>query len=357
MKKIFLTLILVMVGSFSSVSQEKEPEKALKPQPEEQKSRIPNRIFELEKAIDSVTISEKKLLKEAIILIDEKLDNQEITLKEAEEMKLNEARKTSLSIEEKTKIYKQEKQELLKESQDTISVVVKLPIKEKKIYGSWSYERKYSAKRTQRLGLYMALAFHNLNSSENFSNDAFRNWGSKSFEIGYQMNTRLLKNHNLLHLNYGLTFMIDKLKMREDNYFVNNAGVVTIEPFGHPTRVSKFKTNYLTLPIELEFDFSSPYNKKEGKNYYPVHNSFRFGFGGFIGVLTGNRQKVKYTIGDESHRHLDRGHFGLNQWIYGVSAHIGYKRTAFYVKYTLTPLFNNNPIKEYPFSVGIRFLE
>lgn len=355
MKKIFLTLILVIVGSFSSVSQEKEPEKALNSQSEEQKNRISNRILELEKAIDSVTNSEKKLLKKAIILIDERLENEEITPKQAEEMKLNEARKTSFSIDEKTKIYKQEKQELLKESRDTISVRVQVPMNVKKKY-VW-YDKIYSDKRTQELGLYMALAFHNVNSRENFSNDAFRNWGSKSFEIGYQINTRLLKNHNLLHLNYGLTFMIDKLKMREDNYFVNNGGVVTIEPFGHPTRVSKFKTNYLTLPIELEFDFSSPYNKKEGKNYYPVHNSFRFGFGGFIGVLTGNRQKVKYTIDDKSHRHLDRGHFGLNQWIYGVSAHIGYRRTAFYVKYTMTPLFNNNPIKEYPFSVGIRFLE
>lgn len=321
----------------------------------EEREDIRQQISASQKMIDSVVTAEKQLLKKVILSIDNQVDNKEITENQAQELKLQAARKSSIAIEEKTKIYKEQKENLL--SRD--SLWIETERSKKNIYigvGSRHLSQmRTQAKRTQSTGLYLAWAFHNLNSKQNFSNDAFRNWGSKSFEIGYQRNTRIFKNSNLLHLNYGLTFMIDKLKMREDTYFVNNNGIVTIEPFGKPTCVSKFKTNYLTLPVEIEFDFSPSYVCGD-KMYHPIRQDFRFGLGAFVGVLTGNRQKVKYTNENGNiSQHLDRSHFELNQWIYGVSAHLGYKRMVFYMKYTLTPLFRNNPIAEYPFSVGVRF--
>lgn len=305
---------------------------------------VSDTIFATNKTLDSVVSFEKKQLKNKILAIDKQLDNNEITAEQAQELKLRAAEETHRIIEQKTKEYFDEK--IIIEKKDnqfltTIKVVLEKPTP--------------SPKRTQSNGLYFSIAYHNLNSREHFSNDAFRNWGSKSMEIGFSRNTRIFKNSNLLHLNYGIAFMMDKLKMRGDTYFVDNKGITTIEPFNYSTCVSKFKTHYLTLPINLELDFS-PTIIKNGKIYYPTKTDFRVGVGAFVGVLTGNRQKIKYT--DEKGRRstsLDRSDFNLNQWIYGVTAHIGYRKTTFYMKYTLTPLFKNNPVKEYPFSVGIRF--
>lgn len=51
---------------------------------------------------------------------------------------------------------------------------------------------------------------------------------------------------------------------------------------------------------------------------------------------------------------MNRKYYNVNEWTYGVSAHIGYGWFSFYARYSLVPLFTNNPINEYPFSVGIR---
>ena len=37
-----------------------------------------------------------------------------------------------------------------------------------------------------------------------------------------------------------------------------------------------------------------------------------------------------------------KGDFNVNNFIYGLSAYIGYKETSLYVKYDLNPIFENN---------------
>ena len=321
---------------------------------------LKDEIAQTKRSIDSIVTAEKAQLKERLRTIEEQLDRKEITLAESRQLKMRAARESAKTISD-TLTYKAEVQKTI----DSIVIETRpsriggteIRIGNDHIYIGRRHckvedylDRDY--KRTQG-GLYFALAFHNLNSSEHFSNNHFRLWGSKSVEIGYTRNTRLLKNNNLLHLNYGLSWMMDKLKMKEDEHFVKNGNITEIVPYPKETIKSKFKTMYLILPINLEFDLTDSFTYND-KTYYPTHQAFRVGVGTYVGALLTTKQKVKYTENGSTHKDMNRKYYNVNEWTYGVSAHIGYGNFAFYARYSLVPLFTNNPINEYPFSVGIR---
>ena len=350
-----------------------------------------DKIAQTKRSIDSIVTAEKAQLKERLRTIEYRLDRKEITEIESRDLKREASKEAAEAIRIKTReqseklsallhqriaekhlsdsiIYKKEMQKVIDsvdiENRPTKTERTEVYVDRNYVHIDHNgiyigqvpyreedyYESDY--KRTQGGG-YFALAFHNLNSSEHFSNNHFRLWGSKSVEIGYIRNTRLLKNNNLLHLNYGLSWMMDKLKMKEDEHFVKNGNITEIVPYPKETIKSKFKTMYLILPISLEFDFTEPIQYK-GKTYYPAQMGFHAGVGAYVGALLATKQKVKYTENGSTHKDMNRKYYNVNEWTYGVSAHIGYGNFAFYARYSLVPLFTNNPINEYPFSVGIR---
>ncbi len=350
-----------------------------------------DKIAQTKRSIDSIVTAEKAQLKERLRTIEYRLDRKEITEIESRDLKREASKEAAEAIRIKTReqseklsallhqriaekhlsdsiIYKKEMQKVIDsvdiESRPTKTERTEVYVDRNYVHIDHNgiyigqvpyreedyYESDY--KRTQGGG-YFALAFHNLNSSEHFSNNHFRLWGSKSVEIGYIRNTRLLKNNNLLHLNYGLSWMMDKLKMKEDEHFVKNGNITEIVPYPKETIKSKFKTMYLILPISLEFDFTEPIQYK-GKTYYPAQMGFHAGVGAYVGALLATKQKVKYTENGSTHKDMNRKYYNVNEWTYGVSANIGYGWFSFYARYSLVPLFTNNPINEYPFSVGIR---
>ena len=350
-----------------------------------------DKIAQTKRSIDSIVTAEKAQLKERLRTIEYRLDRKEITEIESRALKREASKEAAEAIRIKTReqseklsallhqriaekhlsdsiIYKKEMQKVIDsvdiENRPTKTERTEVYVDRNYVHIDHNgiyigqvpyreedyYESDY--KRTQGGG-YFALAFHNLNSSEHFSNNHFRLWGSKSVEIGYIRNTRLLKNNNLLHLNYGLSWMMDKLKMKEDEHFVKNGNITEIVSYPKETIKSKFKTMYLILPISLEFDFTEPVQYK-GKTYYPAQMGFHAGVGAYVGALLATKQKVKYTENGSTHKDMNRKYYNVNEWTYGVSANIGYGWFSFYARYSLVPLFTNNPINEYPFSVGIR---
>ena len=350
-----------------------------------------DKIAQTKRSIDSIVTAEKAQLKERLRTIEYRLDRKEITEIESRDLKREASKEAAEAIRIKTReqseklsallhqriaekhlsdsiIYKKEMQKVIDsvdiENRPTKTERTEVYVDRNYVHIDHNgiyigqvpyreedyYESDY--KRTQGGG-YFALAFHNLNSSEHFSNNHFRLWGSKSVEIGYIRNTRLLKNNNLLHLNYGLSWMMDKLKMKEDEHFVKNGNITEIVPYPKETIKSKFKTMYLILPISLEFDFTEPIQYK-GKTYYPAQMGFHAGVGAYVGALLATKQKVKYTENGSTHKDMNRKYYNVNEWTYGVSANIGYGWFSFYARYSLVPLFTNNPTNEYPFSVGIR---
>ena len=277
--------------------------------------------------IDSIVFAEKETLKKKLSAVNQ-------LLKE----------KTSASTETQTNTVTTAKSDAYKRAMEELETIFRKK-EEKKV-------NTYRA--LDEIGLYMAIGFHNLNSSNGFGDNRFKPLGSKSFELGFTSGFRLLKTNNLLHINYGIAWMHDGLKFKESEYFVRENGVTkSVEYTANKLNKSKLRTNYLIVPADFEFDFTPP-KTKNGVTIYPVHDSFRVGFGGYVGVSIGNSQKIRYDDGS-IHKNVIREDLNISPWVYGLSAHLGYKSCVLYARYSLAPLFRNNPVNEYPFSIGIRF--
>ena len=72
-------------------------------------------------------------------------------------------------------------------------------------------------------------------------------------------------------------------------------------------------------------------------------------------MAIGDSQKIKYNNGGDTYKTVMRNDLNVSPFIYGLSAHLGYKSFSIYARYSLAPLFRNNPVNEYPFSIGMRF--
>ena len=365
-----------------------------------QETNFNQEVEKIKKNIDSITLAEKQQLKEKVMKIEKtvnELDKKSLELEkqirttqsqakkaeleaqkveiekskaEAQAKKLEEAKKTSLIIEKKVEAEKKKLEDLISgrvnrkvtepEKNQEVILKVKTPqdslVITRKVKKQKESNEKVSSQYSKRVhgGFNFALGFHSLATDDKFGNNAFKIWGSKSVEIGYSRNVRILPNNNLLHLNYGISVMVDKLKMRGDDYFVNNNGITELKVYESPLIKSKFKNVYITLPVNLELDLTPTFTVSD-ETYYPIKDSFRFGVGGYIGMLADSKQVLRYRNDNgDNVRRAEKGDFNVNQWIYGVSAHLGYGTNVFYIKYSLTPLFENNPVNEYPFSIGIR---
>ena len=118
---------------------------------------------------------------------------------------------------------------------------------------------------------------------------------------------------------------------------------------------SRIRNVYLVAPLHLEFDFTPKKTNKEGNTYFRTHESFRLGVGGYGGVRIKTKQILKYEIDDTKVKDKQKGDFNMSNYIYGLSAYIGYRQTSIYVKYDLNPVFKNNAVDQNNISLGVRF--
>ena len=321
--------------------------------------------------IDSIVFVEKETLKKKLSAVNQLLKEKKISEELSQQMKEELTATTEKNIKEKTAAEAEHLAKLIREGATSASTetqtntvttaksdAYKRAMEELETIFRKKEEKKVNTYRAlDEIGLYMAIGFHNLNSSNGFGDNRFKTAGSKSFEMGFTSSFRLLKTNNLFHINYGVAWMHNGLKFKESEYFVRENDVTKSVPYtANKLNKSKLRTNYAIVPIDFEFDFTPPTKTKKGVTIYPTHESFRVGFGGYVGVLIDSSQKIRYDDGG-THKNVIREDLNISPWIYGLSAHLGYKSCVLYARYSLAPLFRNNPVNEYPFSIGIRFAD
>jgi hypothetical protein len=108
------------------------------------------------------------------------------------------------------------------------------------------------------------------------------------------------------------------------------------------------------IPVHFEF---GPLRKleKEDRIRYINNNKFKIGLGGYAGINIGSQQKLKYNESESSVKRKIKQDYNTSDFVYGLSGYIGAGDTALYVKYDLSPVFNNQVVKQNNISVGIRF--
>lgn len=354
-----------------------------------QENTFNERVKVISAKIDNVTKQEKEALKREVESVNIELEEGKISAKEAEEKKKAFASKRAENIEQKVALYEQELKELIqlkangkladkKYKVDTLVVNGKkypatfeviddteISLKKGKFTVQWrnwetdrkkrdSIVRNRSELRTTSQFVFAA-GVNNLVTDGSVANSDFRYWGSHFYEWGITGNTRIFKNNNLLHAKYGFSVMYNNLRPTDNRVFVTNGNQTNLEEFGVKLKDSRLRNVFVTVPLHLEFDFTKKRTNDSGKEIFKTHKSVRLGVGGYAGFRVKSKQKLCYEIDGNDFSTKEKGDFNVNDFIYGVSAYLGFEETSLYIKYDLNPMFADNAIKQNNISLGVRF--
>ena len=326
--------------------------------------------------IENITKEEKAALKLEIEKVNEQLEKGTITLEQANDRKKKLAEARALNIENKIAAAQDELKELVQQKVDGkidqpdidkphgTSIVLggsnkdsirgrEINLTSMKVYENSKEKQERLSKRTTSQFVF-ALGANNLATEGKIAGSDFRYWGSHFYEWGLTYNSRIFKNNNLLHAKYGLSLMYNNLRPTDNKVFVKNNGQTNLEVSTINLKDSRFRNVYLVMPLHLEFDFSGK-KENDGKTYFKTHDSFRLGLGGYAGARIKSKQITEFDADNHEVTYKEKGAFNVNDFIYGVSAYVGYKETSLYLKYDLNPMFKDNVVKQNNVSLGVRF--
>lgn len=317
------------------------------------------RVSDIAKNMERITKQQKDSLKIEVDQVNALLENGTINKTEADSRKQQLADKRARNIEEQVAAEEQKLSELVndkvdgKVASDTKSKFVFSYKKSEKNDEANDTVKKYSHKRTTSQFVF-AIGVNRLVTDGTIDNDNFK-WRSDFYEWGLTLNTRLAKNNNLLHLKYGLSLQYNNLRPANNMIFEKQNGQTVLVDSGLDLDVSRLRYVNLVVPVHLEFDFT-PKKVNGDKTYFPSHESFRVGLGGFAGVNVKEKQIIKYedAAGNDV-KSKTKGDFNVNDFVYGLSAYVGYGQYSFYAKYDLQPVFANNAVDQNNLSLGMRF--
>lgn len=312
-----------------------------------------DRVIAISKNIEKITKEEKDSLKIEVERVNEMLENNEISTTDADSRKKQFADQRAKNIEDRIAAEEEKLSQLVKDKVDgkisgerkfriTFGDKKKDTVKTK----DWDFRRTTSQ-------LVVAFGVNRLVTDGEIDGDNYK-WRSDFYEWGVAWNTRIFKHNNLLHAKYGLSLQYNNLRPNHDKIFVtNDNGETVLMDSGLDLKVSRLRYVNLVIPAHLEFDLT-PRRVNGDKTYYPIHRSVRLGLGGYVGANVKEKQIIKYN-NDHKVKHKEKGDFNVSDFVYGLSAYVGYSDVTLYAKYDLQPVFANNPVDQNNLSLGIRF--
>ncbi len=194
-------------------------------------------------------------------------------------------------------------------------------------------------------------AFNGFLNADNELNDApgysfmdldfSKSWGLEFNFI--EQNFNLIRNHFGLVTGLGLhihNYRLDKTT----RLFSDSATLVNFADTMSNTIRSKLVTNYLVLPLLIEYQTNGKNNK----------NSFHIGVGGFVGTRMSSHTKVVMDNGNGKDKYKSWNNYHLNPIKYGLMARIGWGHLNLFANYSLSPMFEDNEGPEvYPLEFGL----
>ncbi|MCW9038103.1 hypothetical protein [Altibacter sp.] len=321
-----------------------------------------NTIEFLKATKERIINEEKDALKQEVERINRRLENEEISYEEAETLKNEAAEKRAMNIENRLAIVDNKialiERNGVDEEENNIVVIGfgKDDESEGSLFGiqfNKSNERKYD--RRTYSDFVLAVGLNNvITKGESLNDSDFKIGGSRFAEIGWAWKTRVFEESNWLRFKYGFSFQFNGLKPTDNRYFVDTGSQTELQEFPVDLDKSKFRMDNLVFPVHFEV---GPSKKIEGENYfrYSTYNKVKVGIGGYAGFKLSSRQKLKYTADGEDVKEKLKAEYNTNNFIYGLSAYVGWRETALYVKYDLNTLFKDNPVEMRNISLGLRF--
>ena len=372
MQKIILYTIFIVVSFLSKVvAQEKTFEKQVK---------------EIASNIELITNKEKNNLKVEVEAIDLQVKEGKITAEKGKELKQKIAEEFAKNIENKVAMEEAKLAQLVQDKVDGKFTVSEEKLKKggttiilgssrndsigknrteinlttMKVYKGEQDKIERKSKRTTSQFVF-AMGLNNaIPELKDIENSDFRVWGSHFYEWGVTYNSRLIKNHNLVHAKYGFSVMYNNLRPTDNRYFVKSGNQTYLATSNLDLEESRLRNVYLAAPFHLEFDFTPKKYSKDGTtSYFRTHESIRLGIGGYAGVRIKSKQLLHIEVDGDTEKTKQKGDFNVSDFNYGLSTYIGYRATSLYFKYDMNPLFKkNSDINHVPLnnvSFGIRW--
>lgn len=319
------------------------------------------RVKIISKNIETITKKQKDSLKIEVEAVNAQLEKNEISSADAAAKKQQLAEMRAKKIETGVAVEEQKLSDLVKDKVDG-----KIVSKPRRSGFTFTYQkgddeadttkvrvRTFEYKRTTSQFV-LAFGINRLVADDKIDHANFKD-RSEFYEWGVTWNTRLLKNNNLLHIKYGLSLQYNNLRADNNKIFAVDGNKTGLVDSGLDLDVSRFRYVNLVVPVHLEFDFTKKRMNGE-KVYFPTHQSFRVGLGGYTGFNVKEKQIIKYEDASGNDvKAKTKGDFNVNDFVYGVSAYIGYGQTSLYAKYDLQTIFSNNDIDQNNLSLGVRF--
>ena len=318
---------------------------------------------------EQVIQEEKEALKKEVVAINTRYNNGEITEKQAQKLKEEAAEIHALNIENKIAIIdntvalSKRDRAIIKINDDDVNIEISSdPYMAKiEVFGDegsiidlqLGHHKKYD-KRT-RSNLLISFGFNNaIIEGQSFDDSPYKVGKSKYFEMGWVWSTRLLKESNAVRFRYGLSFTFNGLNPTDNQYFVQNGDLTTLENYPINLTKSKLRMDNLVIPIHFEF---GPSKKIERDTYfrYSTRKQFKFGIGAYTGLNLGTRQKLKYSEDGNKQKDKIKKSYNTANFIYGLSSYVGVDDFSLYCKYDLNTIFNDPNVKEHNISLGLRF--
>jgi hypothetical protein len=339
-------------------------------------------VSKISKRIENITAQQKDSLKAKVINIDIRLGKGEITKTTAETLKKEVAgyharrieklvgeqeRLLQVLVQDKTNGKIASSEELItdKDDDNRFSIGNKFfklnfsegDLEERNKNRKKRLIKKNKKQRSTTTQFVFAMGVNNVLNNDQLSslNDSeYEFWGSHFYELGWTWKTRFSKKPSHLYLKYGVSFLWNNLRLKNNQQHVKIGDLTSIE-----TRIdevldeSRLRHVQMNFPMHLEWDFSKNKTYDDGRVRDRRNKSVRFGIGGFVGFKLGTRQYLEYKdLNNVDVKEVQKDNFNMNTINYGLSTYIGYRSTSFYVKYDLNPLFKNTETRN--ISLGIR---
>jgi len=311
----------------------------------------------IEQQKQEIIEEEREALRIEVEKINQQLDEEQITFEVATNLKKEAAEKHALNIENRIAILENQmalnernsSNENLENEQEYISIfsegnIVRINLKT---------ERKYDRRTTS--DLVFAVGFNNvITKGESLDDSEFKIGGSRFAELGWAWKTRVFKNSNWLRFRYGFSFQFNGLKPINNQIFVEQGDETVLQEYPIKLDKSKFRMDNLVFPIHFEV---GPSKKIEREKYfrYSTRNYIKFGMGGYAGFNLSNRQKLKFEEDGSRVKQKLKDDYNTNNFIYGLSAYVGWRTVGLYAKYDLNTIFKDNPVEQRNISLGLRW--
>jgi hypothetical protein len=361
-----ILLILVLLSATMAQSQEKTFEKE---------------VIKISKRIENITNQQKDSLKVKIIDIDKKLEKGEITKEKSgtlkQEVASYHARRIEklvgeqelllqLLVQDKTngKIASSEESITNEDEDNVFSIGTKIfklnisggDLEEKNERRNHRWKNKSKEQRSTTSQFVFAMGINNVlnnNKISSLNDSEYQFWQSHFYELGWTWKTRFTKKPSQFYFKYGVSFLWNNLRLKDNSIHVKNNNVTEIQIFENKLSDSRLRHVQMNFPIHLEWDLSKNKTYKDGRVKDRTNNAIRLGVGGFVGFKLGTRQYLEYNdVNNIDVEEVQYNNFNMNTVNYGVSTYLGYRSTSFYVKYDLNPLFKDTETRN--ISMGIR---